>query len=195
MDALIQSNIKDRLSGKSTRFSPEVMGMMKSKLFEETQGQVKRSQARVRSDAIRRGIYQSGVTSGAVKDVENEGLKAYSSGVRDILMQKAMTEYDDRIKSIDAAQNWLQATRQYALGREQNAIAREQIKATLEAASIQASASRYAADRGLDGALANAGASRAAAKMANQQWEASLVEYNGKMVPIAVANHYLNLGT
>jgi len=166
LDALIKKNVMDRISGRSSAFPPELMEMMKQKLFEETQGQTRRARESIYADAARRGIFRSGVTSGGVAAVETAGIKAYSAGVRDILLQKALADYQDRKEAIRDAMQWINNVRQYELGKEQNAIAREQIKATLEAASIAASAQMYAADQALRGALAAASASRSAANRA-----------------------------
>lgn len=157
LNLLIKKNVMDRISGKSRSFSADIVSKMKQKLFESTQGQVSRAKQGIYSDAVRRGLFRSGTTSKGISMAENAGIKAYSSGVREILIQKAMADWQDMVKAVDSAQQWLNGVRQYELGKEQNAIAREQIKATLAAAAMQAGASRYAADQALKGALAGAG--------------------------------------
>ena len=168
LDKLIKKNLMDRVQGKNPKFSAEIMQHMKEKLFKETQGQTRRARMSLMADAARRGVFRSGATGGLIRDVEIAGIQAYSSGVKDLLIQKAMSDHEDMIKAIDAAQTWLANTRQYQLGLEQNDIARQQVKATIAAASMMASASRYAADQGLKGARAGAGAMRAGQQQAFQ---------------------------
>lgn len=168
MDKLIKQNLMDRVQGKNPKYSAEIMQHMKEKLFKETQGQTRRARMSLMADAARRGVFRSGATGGLVRDIEIAGIQAYSSGVKDLLIQKAMADHEDMIKAIDSSQTWLANTRQYQLGLEQNDISRQQIKATLAAASMMASASRYAADQGLKGARAGAGAIRAGQQQAFQ---------------------------
>jgi len=166
MDKLIKDNLMSRVEGKNPKYSEEIMGHMKEKLFRETQGQTRRARMSLMADAARRGVFRSEATGGLIRDAEIAGIQAYSSGVKDLLIQKAMADHDDMIKAIDSSQQWLANTRQYQLGLEQNEIGRQQIKASLAAAAMSAAASRYAADRGLEGARAGASASRWAAEQA-----------------------------
>lgn len=176
MDKAIQKNLSDRISGKNPRFSDEIMRMQKEKLFRETQGQTRRGRMALMADAARRGVFRSEATGSLIRDVEMEGIRSYSSGVKDLMIKKAEMDHEDMIQAINQGQQFVAATRQYQLGLEQNAIAREQIKATLAAAAMQAAASRYAADQGLKGARAAAGASRYAANLALQS--SSSLTYN-----------------
>lgn len=166
MDRLIESNLSDRLQGKNPKFSEEIMTMQKEKLFRETQGQTRRGRMALMADSARRGVFRSEATGTLIRDVETAGMQQYSSGVKDLMIRKAEMDHEDMIQAINQSQQWLQGLRQYSLGIEQNAIAREQIQATLAAAAMSASASMYAADRGLEGARGIAGAQRAATQQA-----------------------------
>lgn len=171
LNELLKTNIMDRLAGKNPSYSKEILALQKQKLFESTSGAQLRGRMALYADAARRGIFKSGVTSKNVLRIEREGLKAYTSGVRDLLIEKARSDHKDMLEAVQGAQIWLNGLRQYELGREQNSVAREAIKAQIEAAHIQAratmaaasmaaSASRYAADQGLAGARAAAGAAK-----------------------------------
>jgi hypothetical protein len=166
MDRLIEQNLSDRLSGKNPKFSEEIMAMQKEKLFRETQGQTRRGRMALMADSARRGVFRSEATGTLIRDVEIAGMQQYSSGVRDLMIKKAEMDHEDMVQAINQSQQWLQGVRQYSLGLEQNAIAREQIQATMAAAAMSAAASMYAADRGLEGSRAVAGASRAATQQA-----------------------------
>jgi hypothetical protein len=188
LDRLIQQNLTDRLEGRKTTFSEDVVDAMKEKLFRETQGQTRRGRMALMADAARRGVFRSEATGSLIRDIELAGLQQYSSGVKDILLQKAMKDHEDMTTAIGQSQQWLQGLRQYALGLEQNAIAREQVKATLAAAAMQASASRYAADQALKGAQAAAGASRYAANMAYNAQRA--VDSSGNYIGTMTMSQY-----
>ena len=193
MDSLLHNSIQDRLSGKN-KMSDIVFQGAQEKLFKATQGQTRRGRMAAMADAARRGVFRSGATSAVIADIETEGIKAYSEGVKDLLIQKAQMDHEDMIKAIDQGQAWLANTRQYQLGLEQNAIAREQIKATLAAAAMSAAATRYAADRGLEGARANAGAIRAGQQQAYNDSRAigldghvqTYTDQNGNTVPMSI---------
>lgn len=160
MDKMIKDNLMARVQGKSPKFSEEILGHMKQKLFKETQGQTRRARMSLMADAARRGVFRSEATGALIRDAEIAGIQAYSSGVKDLMIQKAMTDHEDMIKAIESSQQWLANTRQYQLGVEQNEISRQGIRAQLAAAAMSAAASRYSADRGLEGARASASASR-----------------------------------
>ena len=183
MDKMIKENLMARVQGKNPKFSEEILGHMKEKLFKETQGQTRRARMALMADAARRGVFRSEATGGLIRDAEIAGIQAYSSGVKDLLIQKAMADHDDMIKAIDSSQQWLANSRQYQLGLEQNEIGRQQIKATLAAAAMSAAATRYAADQGLKGARAGASASRWAAQQAFMDNRA--VDSNGNHMPDA----------
>jgi hypothetical protein len=161
---MVKQNITDRLKGGGG-MSEEQLGLMKGKLRSSIDSETRRRRQSLLSTLVGRGIMRGGAAGEQLKDLELGALKAYSQGMTDILIKKAEMDYADKIAAVDSALKWIDSTRQYMLGKERNAIAREQIKATLEAAAMQASASRYAADQSLKGARAAAGATRSAARM------------------------------
>ncbi len=162
----IKKQLEERLSGAASAFNPEVMGMMKQKLSSAVEGKKEASKRSLRSDLVARGVLRGGVGAESFEGLEISALQEYSAGVRDIMIEKAMSDWQDRKEAARDALAWLDSVRQYELGKESNAIAREQVKATIAAASIAANASMYAADQGLKGARAAAGATRYGAQMA-----------------------------
>lgn len=177
LDNIIKRNITDRITGKRTRFSEDTIGLMKQELFEEVRGEISRSKDEIYEDAARRGTFRSGSEGQRVDRVIRAGLKAYTSGVRDIMLKKAMAEFDDMNQAVRDGQKWINDIRQYELGKERNVIAREQIQATITAAHISASAAKYAADKGLQGARAAAGGAnrRAANALAENRRQFSIL--------------------
>jgi hypothetical protein len=53
------------------------------------------------------------------------------------MLKKAMAEFDDKNKALDQTQAWVGQRQNYELGRERNAIAREQISAQMAIAKMQ----------------------------------------------------------
>jgi hypothetical protein len=161
----IKTQLEGRLSGADSAFNPEVMSMMKQKLHSAVEGKKASSQRSLRSDLVSRGILRGGVGAESFENLEVAALQEYSAGVRDIMIEKAMSDWQDRKEAARDALAWLDSVRSYELGKEQNAIAREQVKATIESARISAGAQMYAADQALKGARAQAGATRYGAQM------------------------------
>jgi hypothetical protein len=163
INQLIKTKLEARLRGEGGFWTPEVMTQMKQELFEENQGAERRAVQQLNADVARRGLFRTGVAAKGAAQISRDAMSSYTKGIRAMLLKKAEMEWQDEKEATRDAQQWLNGQRQYMLGKEQNAIAREQVKATIAAASISASASRYAADQGLKGARAAAGASRASA--------------------------------
>jgi hypothetical protein len=142
MSKSIQDHISGILSGQKTRWTPERMGMAKDQLFESTVGQTRAQLKQMDASLARRGLMRSGVAARAEKDLRTEGMKAYSKGVRELIMKKMDDEFNDKMKAMDTAVNWLNSERNYSLGKERNQIAREQIAATMAAARLSAQVQR-----------------------------------------------------
>jgi hypothetical protein len=85
---------------------------------------------------------RSGVAARAEKDLRTEGIKAYSKGVRELIMKKMDDEFNDKMKAMDTGINYLNSARNYSLGKERNQIAREQIAAQMAAARLSAQVQR-----------------------------------------------------
>lgn len=128
----------DLMQGKGGRFTPERIAGMKSELHQSTFGRVKRMQRDAEAAAARRGIFRSGMSLRMQGDISRDAMQAYSKGVREIMMKKIDAEHEDKIKGAEMSQKWLSDKRNYELGKERNAIARQQIGATMAAAAMSA---------------------------------------------------------
>lgn len=152
VDNLIKQQFQDILSGKLSRFSDKTLASMKQGLFEATRGQARASQQEALRLAAVTGTFRSPVTQRVLRDIDASARAQYTQGVRDILLEKARAEFEDRMAALQLAQQWLNSRRQYILGKEQ-------IQATLKAASIQAGATVRAAELRAAATRAAAGAS------------------------------------
>jgi hypothetical protein len=153
------------------------MNMAKDSLFESTVGQTHAQIKGMNTSLARRGLLRTGIAAKAEKDLRAEGMKAYSKGVRELIMKKMDAEFDDKMKAMDTGINWLNSSRNYELGRERNVIAREQIAATLQAASMQAEVAR----EGIKAANGRAAASLGFAKQQNAEANARYMIQQGTM--------------
>lgn len=161
---LIKQEFTDILAGKKGSFTDERVALLKSGLRESTAGQAAASRAQALRDQALLGTLRSGVTARRLQDIDTSARAQFASGVRDILLQQAQSEFQDRMAALQAAQNWLNSRQQYVLGKRQ-------IEATLEAARIHAGATLGAAQLALRGSLAHAGAARAGVRENARQFD------------------------
>jgi hypothetical protein len=135
---------------------------MKQGLFETTRGQAAQSKTNLRAELAKSGTLRSGALARGTIDIDNAANASFTQGVRDIMLEKAKAEFDDKNAAIQQAQGWLKGKQDYDLGIKQ-------METTLQAASIQAGATVAAAKLGADAQRAAAGASAGAARYAADQ--------------------------
>lgn len=168
VEDLIKSNFTDILEGKKGSFTDERLGLMKAGLFEETRAQQRASNQEAIAQAALTGTSRSGVLQRRFQDIDTSTRAEYTRGVREMLLEKAKAEWEDKMQGLQLAGDWLQQKRSYMIGKQQ-------IAATLESARIQASATigaaalHSAATR--DAARASAGASRGATAEGARQFD------------------------
>lgn len=171
VDDAVRSHIEGTLSGAIKRYDDKTVSQMKQGLFETTRGQAKQSKRNLRAELVRSGTYRSGALGRGIVDIDNSAAASYTQGVRDIMLEKAKAEFDDKNTAIQQAQSWLKQKQDYDLGLKQ-------ISATLESARIQAGATlgaaAMAADATKTAARASAGAARYAADQSFQLGAANL---------------------
>lgn len=173
IDAQVKQHFSDVLSGAAKRFDDKTVAQMKQGLFETTKGQAAQSTRQLRQQLAKSGTLRSGAFGRGVADIEKSAASDFTKGVREIMMEKAKAEWEDKSKAIDQAQSWLKQKYDYDIGLKQ-------IDATLESARIQAGATLGAAALSAgatrDAARASAGAARASAQMNFDLGMANLAE-------------------
>lgn len=97
--------------------------MMKNDLLRATTGREKVAEDAINSDAVARGLYRSGVAGRNVAEAQRGAAADYSSGVRDILEKKAMSDTQTRMQALGMKQNWLEALRNADYRKQQMAMA------------------------------------------------------------------------
>lgn len=162
MDHQIQKHITGTLDGSIKRFDDKTISQMKQGLFETTRGQAKQSKRNLRSELARSGTLRSGALARGTIDIDNAASASFTQGVRDIMLEKAKAEWEDKNTAIAQGQQWLKGKQDYDLGIKQMAT-------TLKAASIQAGATVAAAQLGAKAGLAAARAGAGAARYAADQ--------------------------
>lgn len=162
IDEQVRSHVKGVMEGSIKRYDDATVAKMKQGLHETTRGQAKQAKRSLRSEMARSGMLRSGALLKGGMDIDRAASANYSRGVRDIMLEKAKAEFDDKNVAIQQAQQWLSQKQQYDLGLKQ-------METTLEAAGIQAGATLGAAKLSADATRAAAGASAGAAKFAAQK--------------------------
>ena len=188
MDHEIQKHIKGTLDGSVKRFDDKTIAMMKQGLFETTKGQAKQSRRNLRSELARSGTLRSGALGRGIVDIDNAASASFTAGVRDIMLEKAKAEFDDKNTAIAQGQQWLKGKQDYDLGIKQ-------MQTTLKAASIQAGATVAAAKLGANAMRAAAGAGAGAAKYAaDQQFQLGMANLQLRADGMALQAASMGLG-
>lgn len=168
----LRQKAEDMMDGKESRYNDERVSMMKDQMFESTIGRVGKEVRAMDGGMVRRGMFRSGMSARAESDIRQNAMTNYSRGVKDIMIKKMDAEFEDKMKGMQMTQTWLSQKQNYDLGKERNAIARQQIAASTAASMLSAQVSR-------EGIAANASAARAAlqdrvsARAEGRAWEAS----------------------
>jgi hypothetical protein len=184
LDAQVKSNFSDILSGAKSRLDDKTVGMMKQGLFETTRGGAKNAKRSLKDTLTQGGILRGGLLARGGIDIDNAANAQFTKGVREIMLEKAKVEWEDKSKALDQAQAWLTSKRQYDIGLKQVAAtikaAQIQASATVAAAGISASATKAAARAG-------AGAARYAADQRFQLGMGNLQHANDSLALQAAA--------
>lgn len=162
MDASVREHIQGTLDGSIKRYDDKTISQMKQGLFETTRGQAAQSKRSLRAELARSGTLRSGALARGTIDIDNAANASFTQGVRDIMLEKAKAEFDDKNVAIQQAQSWLKQKQDYDLGIKQ-------MQTTIQAASIQAGATVAAAKLGADATRAAAGSAAGAAKYAAEK--------------------------
>ncbi len=162
LEGQVKSHVTGVLSGAVKRYDDKTLSQMKQGIFEASKGQAAQSKRSLRSELAKSGTLRSGAYQRGLQDIDREASSQYTKGVRDIMMEKAKAEWEDKVKALDQAESYLKRKQDYDIGLKQ-------IDATLESARIQAGATVQAAALGAEAtkhaASASAGAARYSAQL------------------------------
>ncbi len=118
--------------GGQTRYSPEVMQDIQAGYKAETEGQVNQSTAALNEDLARRGLYRSPVGADQAVDIRLAGDQRFSEGTRQLRVEKATRDFEDKLSAVDRGQKYLDSLRSYVAQLDVTQAEREKLKATIE---------------------------------------------------------------
>ena len=120
----LEQQIRDYISqGMSGSVSPQFIQRAKEQVFRNVGGQTKQATNRINEDAIRRGLYKSGIPAEGIANVEAAGQGAMASGVSDILNSAEAQNIQGRQAAAGTAGDLLGANRSWTQYQDQKAAA------------------------------------------------------------------------
>ena len=124
--------IEDMMNGNMSAYSPAALERMYGKLLQTSQGRARAAREEIRSDAVSRGMFRSGMVSDAMAGVQRGVSADVTKGMRSIMMRKAEADVKLKLQGLQQAQVWLQQRRNYVLAQAQDSLAREMGMAQIE---------------------------------------------------------------
>ena len=120
----LESQIREYLTGAfKGSVTPEFIQRAKEQVFRNVRGQTSQSVNRVNEDAIRRGLYRSGIPAEGIANVEAAGQGAMASGISDILNAAEAQNIQGRQAAAGTAGELLSANRSWQQYQAQKAAA------------------------------------------------------------------------
>jgi hypothetical protein len=132
VDKMIQGFLSGVIQGGQTRYSPEVMQDLYAGEKRTTEAQVANDTQGVNEDLAARGLYRSPVGADIAADVRRSGDARFSEGTRNIRIEKAKQDFEDRLSAVDRAQKNIDQLRSYLAQLDMTQAEREKLKATIE---------------------------------------------------------------
>ena len=124
----LEDQLQNYLSGAfNGSVTPEFINRAKGDVFRTVRGQIRQATGRINDDAVRRGLYRSGIPAESIAGVEGEAQGAMARGVADILNNAENQNIQGRQNAAGVASNVLGMNRsweQYNNERSDAAAAR-----------------------------------------------------------------------
>ena len=128
----LQDALSKILAGEDLPWNADQIGRTKQELFETVQGRKKAALGNIDRDAVRRGIYRSGIAAEQAGETERQASSTYAQGSRAVDSQAVTENYQARMAGMDRAQKYLDSLREYWLKRDANDIARQSALAQIQ---------------------------------------------------------------
>jgi len=120
----LEAQIRDYLTGAfKGSVTPEFIQRAKEQVFRNVGGQTRQATQRVNEDAIRRGLFKSGIPAEGIANVEAAGQSAMASGISDILNAAEAQNIQGRQAAAGTAGDLLSANRAWQQYQDQKAAA------------------------------------------------------------------------
>lgn len=134
----VGTSIEDRIENElnkildgATRFSPEVMAALASGSKAVEQGRIARETDAARESQAARGVAFSPLGAAEETQIRSQAASEFDQSIRAQQIQKAVTDFEDKMQALGNAQTLLNSMRQYALGLDSNNVQREGIQANV----------------------------------------------------------------
>ena len=127
----LQDHFRDVYSGKMKRFSPELLQQMKDDVFRTTEGARNRSIDDAKRDAVRRGIFRSGIPTGAMLEAGAKASAEFSRGSTDINIQAEQADYQAKADALQSQRALLDSKWQHVAQMDKNSADRQAAEAQL----------------------------------------------------------------
>jgi hypothetical protein len=126
-DAALMAKLRGQITGlldAPSRFTPEVMGGLFSRLKHNKEAAIGTGQDRINSDLIGRGLLRSGIgaelQAGNVRSAESD----YAGGVRETYIAKAEADFQDKAQALQIASQFVNAREAALFQSERNDLDR-----------------------------------------------------------------------
>jgi hypothetical protein len=130
MNSKIAEQIQQLFAGGS-RFSPKVMGDITGQNKLDEQSRIARETQALQQSQAARGVISSPFAAAQEARTISAAGSEFDAGQRELRIQKAATDFTDKLAALKTAQDWLNSLRSYALGMDSNNVQREAILANL----------------------------------------------------------------
>jgi hypothetical protein len=128
----IWNSLQNIIQGGGGRYNPQVVAALEGKAKAAQQAAIEAGTRGVRREAARTGVARSPFLSRPIGDVRRAADVEFGQQVQQIQVDKATTDFQDRMAALNAAQNWLNSLRDYVAKLDVNQVQREQIAAQLK---------------------------------------------------------------
>lgn len=127
--------LRGGLTGGTSRYSPEVVAAQRASAAEDTAGLVKSQNEALQRAAARKGQTYSGSTEAEAAENRRAGAQQLNASLRQINVDKATADFEDKMASADKALALIDQRRQERIANARNATDIRRIQAEAEAAA------------------------------------------------------------
>ncbi len=126
--------IQGRLSGRDSRYTPEVMSRLMAQTKTTAEGQASSQMQQADEDMASRGVLRSPSQNAARREIRGTVSGQVMGTQNDLNKAKIDADYQDKTTAIQEAQTWLTQLQNYTIQNQQNATTRELGLANIELA-------------------------------------------------------------
>jgi hypothetical protein len=125
------------LLAAGSRFTPEVMEGIKESMLEASEGRRKAAGQQTRDAAAASGNLRAGATTAALGNQAAQFGQEYTQGSQDLEIEKAKTDFEDKVTAISVAQRDLENARNHVLSQNMQQIERDRLMSSIALAEAR----------------------------------------------------------